>query len=54
VEAGKRAINKGVEMSMEDGLVFEAGLVGDLFMTEDLKEGANAFVEKRVPLFRRK
>lgn len=54
VEAGKRAINEGVEMSFEDGLVFEAGLVGDLFMTEDIKEGAGAFVEKRFPVFRRR
>lgn len=54
VEAGKRAINEGVEMSLDDGLVFEAGFVGDLFMTEDLKEGATAFVEKRFPVFKRK
>lgn len=54
VEAGKRAINEGVEMSLEDGLVFEAGLVADLFMTEDIKEGAGAFVEKRFPVFRRR
>jgi enoyl-CoA hydratase len=54
VEAGKRAINRGAEMSLEDGLVFEAGLVGDLFMTEDLREGASAFVEKRFPVYQRR
>jgi enoyl-CoA hydratase len=54
VEAGKRAVNKGVEMSLEDGLLLEAGLEADLFMTDDIKEGANAFLEKRVPLFKRK
>jgi enoyl-CoA hydratase len=54
LEAGKKAINEGVEMSFADGLVFEAGLVGDLFMTEDIKEGASAFVEKRFPVFRRR
>ncbi|PKN35910.1 MAG: crotonase [Deltaproteobacteria bacterium HGW-Deltaproteobacteria-19] len=54
VEAGKKAINLGVEMSLEDALVFEAGLVGDLFMTEDLREGAGAFVEKRFPVFKGK
>lgn len=54
VEAGKRVINEGLEMSLEDGLVLEANLVGDLFLTEDLKEGAGAFVEKRFPVFRGK
>jgi enoyl-CoA hydratase len=54
VEAGKRAINQGVEMSMENALKFEAGLVADLFVTEDLKEGATAFVDKRAPSFMRK
>jgi len=54
VEAGKKAINQGVEMSLEDGLVFEASLVGDLFLTEDLREGAGAFVEKRFPVFKGK
>ena len=54
VEAAKRAINEGVEMAVEEGMKFEAVLVGDLFMTEDLKEGANAFIGKRPPAFRRK
>lgn len=54
VEAGKRAVNGGVEMSLEDGLLLEAGLVSDLFLTQDLKEGTSAFVEKRPPGFKRK
>jgi enoyl-CoA hydratase len=54
VEAGKRAVNEGVELPLEEGLILEAGLVGDLFLTEDLQEGAGAFVEKRFPVFRGK
>ncbi|NPU86607.1 MAG: hypothetical protein HPY65_19200 [Syntrophaceae bacterium] len=54
VEAAKRAVNRGVEMPLEEGLKLEAGFVGDLFLTEDLKEGATAFVEKRFPVFKRK
>lgn len=54
VEAGKRAINRGVEMPLEDGLAYEAELEGDLFMTSDLAEGTRAFVEKRAPNFKRK
>lgn len=54
VEAAKRAINEGVEMPVEEGMIFEAGLVGDLFLTDDIKEGSGAFIEKRPPAFRRK
>ena len=54
VEAAKRAINEGVEMPVEEGMIFEAGLVGDLFLTDDIKEGSGAFIEKRPPTFRRK
>ncbi|HOM08185.1 MAG TPA: enoyl-CoA hydratase-related protein [Syntrophales bacterium] len=54
VEAGKRAINRGLEMSLEDGLALEAELEGDLFLTSDLAEGTKAFLEKRTADFRRK
>jgi len=54
VEAAKRAINEGVEMPIEEGMIFEAGLVGDLFLTDDIKEGSGAFIEKRPPAFQRK
>ncbi len=51
---GKRAINEGVEMTLEDGLLLEANLVADLFVTEDLMEGATAFIEKRPANFKGK
>lgn len=54
VEAAKRAINEGLELPVGEGMKLEAGLVGDLFTTDDLKEGATAFIEKRPPEFRRK
>lgn len=54
VEAGKRAIDRGLEMSLEEGLAYEAELEGDLFLTADLAEGTKAFVEKRAPNFRRR
>jgi len=54
VEAAKRAINEGLELPVEDGMLLEAGLVGDLFLTDDLQEGSGAFIEKRPPVFRRK
>ena len=54
LRAAKRAINEGSDMSLEDGLIMEASLVGDLFMTEDLREGAAAFLEKRFPAYKGK
>ena len=51
---GKRAINEGSNMTLEDGLLLEANLVADLFITEDLLEGATAFIEKRPALFQGK
>jgi len=53
VEAGKRAINRGVEMSLDDGLVYEAELEGDLFLTSDLAEGAKA-LWRNGPEFQKK
>ena len=49
---GKRAINEGSNMTLEEGLIREAELITELFLTEDVKEGAEAFFEKRSPVFR--
>ena len=52
IRNGKKAINEGLNMSFEEGLIREAELMSDLFMTEDLREGAAAFLEKRLPKFK--
>jgi enoyl-CoA hydratase len=48
------AIDRGLEMSLEEGLVLEANHFGLLAATEDMSEGMKAFLEKRTPVFRGK
>jgi enoyl-CoA hydratase len=45
------AIRRGVEMPLAEGLNFEATLFGLCAATEDMREGMNAFLEKRAPRF---
>lgn len=46
------AVNKGLESSQSDGLLLEAAYFGLCAATEDKREGASAFLEKRAPQFR--
>jgi enoyl-CoA hydratase len=46
------AIERGVEMSQEEGLFLEATLFGLSCATEDMREGTKAFLEKRPPAFK--
>lgn len=50
----KMAVNKTMEMSLSAGLAYESDLCALCFGTEDLKEGARAFSEKRPPAFKGK
>jgi enoyl-CoA hydratase/carnithine racemase len=52
LRAGKKVINEGENTSLDDALLREANCLADLFITEDLKEGASAFVEKRFPVYK--
>lgn len=47
----KHAVNRGLDMSLADGCMYEAALFGDLSVTEDAKEGTGAFLEKRKATF---
>src|SRR5262249_61766943 len=46
-----RAVNAGLEMPLREAQVLEATLFGLLCTTEDMKEGTEAFLEKRPPKF---
>jgi enoyl-CoA hydratase len=46
------AVNEGIEMPQEQGLLYEASLFGLLAATQDMQEGMGAFLEKRAPQFR--
>ena len=48
------AVNKGMEMTLPEGLYLEATLFGVSCATEDKKEGTSAFLEKRQPQFKGK
>jgi enoyl-CoA hydratase len=52
IAACKRVINNGAHLSIDDGLELEALEFGTLVNTEDIKEGASAFLEKRKPAWK--
>ena len=45
------AVGQGLNMSIDQGLFLESTLFGVSFATEDMREGTQAFLEKRVPRF---
>jgi enoyl-CoA hydratase len=47
----KEAVRRGSELSLADGLRLESDLATLLLSTEDRFEGANAFREKRAPMY---
>jgi enoyl-CoA hydratase len=51
VAFAKEAINRGCNMSIADGLGFEATVFGTCFSCKDQREGMSAFLEKRKALF---
>jgi enoyl-CoA hydratase len=54
VKYSMEAIERGVEMSQEEGLFLEATLFGLCCATEDMREGTKAFLEKRPAAFKGK
>src|ERR1700686_2186552 len=54
VQYAMEAVNKGMEMTLSEGLYLEAVLFGVACATEDKKEGTTAFLEKRAAQFKGK
>ncbi|WP_280770451.1 enoyl-CoA hydratase/isomerase family protein [Salipaludibacillus daqingensis] len=50
----KKAVNQGMELNFNEAIELEADLFKQVFHTEDVKEGLNAFMEKRKPTFSHK
>lgn len=51
VRACLRAVVDGLKTSLAEGMELEAELFASLFSSRDMKEGAQAFLEKRTPEF---
>lgn len=52
VRLAREALKYGVETTLRDGLMVERRNFVLLFDTQDQKEGMNAFLEKRAPVFK--
>lgn len=48
----KESVDYGLDHSLSEGLQHEAELFDDIFQTEDVKEGVQAFIEKRKANFK--
>jgi len=54
VRLALEAVDQGLEMTLDEGLLLEANHFGLLAATADMQEGLQAFLEKRPAKFRGK
>ena len=54
VMMAKESVNRAFEGTLADGIMFERRLFHTLFATADQKEGMDAFLNKRKPVFRQR
>lgn len=53
VQAAREAVNRALQTSLQEGLLFERRAFHTLFATPDQREGMDAFIEKRPAVFNR-
>jgi E-phenylitaconyl-CoA hydratase len=51
VKAAKRAVQHGLDRSLEEGLTLEGALQKRLLQSDDAEEGLRAFAERRRPIY---
>jgi enoyl-CoA hydratase len=54
VSLGIEAVNHGLELTLDEGIQLESNLFGLCFSTDDMKEGTQAFIDKRKAEFKGK
>ncbi len=52
IRACLKAVARGIDVPLAEGLALEAQLFSSLFATNDMREGTRAFLEKRPPVFK--
>lgn len=52
LKAAKKVINYGIDLDLKAGIELEAISWSNLFSTHDQREGMEAFLEKRKPIFK--
>ena len=54
IRACLEAVTQGTQLPLAEGLALESKLFASLFVTDDVREGTSAFLEKRAPAFKGK
>ena len=52
VQATKESVMRGLALDLDEAFKLESKIAGEIFQTEDAKEGPKAFAEKREPKWR--